>query len=241
MRKALSIFIIAILLFASCREKEPLVVVIENAVTDYDGNTYDAVQIGKQVWMKENLRTLHYADGTPVSSDDVYLVEEPANTFEEYPEEYGFLYTDDAAALGGSRSNDASNAVQGICPDGWHLPSRYEWLILSRYVEQFTSDVVGALCAPVGWGPDTNGIHNPEEINSFAFSALPSRKMEYYSYSKPVASFWTSTVYETEASHPPVLYKYDMVVLDYYSNFQYEFWCYGGHFPAASVRCVRDK
>lgn len=237
MKNNLFLFVLALFLFASCREKEPVVVVIENAVTDYDGNTYNAVQIGKQVWMKENLRTTHYADGTPLGENDYYLVEEPFNA----PEEYGYLYIDKAAALGGSQSNDASGSVQGVCPDGWHLPSRYEWLIMSRYVEQFTGDVVGALCATVGWGPDTNGIHNPEEINSFAFSALPSRKMEYYSYSKPVASFWTSTVYETDASHPPVLHKYDMAVLDYYSNFQYEFWCYGGHFPAASVRCVRNE
>ena len=237
MKNNLPLFVLAVLLLASCREKEPVVKVIENAVTDYDGNTYNAVQIGKQVWMKENLRTTHYADGTPVGSDDICSVEQRANTSEEY----GFLYSDEAAALGGSYNNDASNSVQGICPDGWHLPSRYEWLVLSRYVQQFTDDVVGALSAPAGWAPDTNDIHNTSDINSFQFSALPSRRIEYYSYSKPVGCFWSSTVYQTGESHPPVIYTYDMTVMDYYNNTQLYFFRYGGMFPFASVRCVRDK
>ena len=37
---------------------------IPNAVTDIDGNSYDAVRIGEQVWMASNLRTTKYADNT---------------------------------------------------------------------------------------------------------------------------------------------------------------------------------
>ena len=37
-------------------------------VTDYDGNVYNTVQIGNQCWMKEDLRTTHYANGTGLSS-----------------------------------------------------------------------------------------------------------------------------------------------------------------------------
>ena len=46
--------------------------VIPNAVTDYDGNTYDAVKIGEQVWMRQNLRTKHYADSTSILQGSSY-------------------------------------------------------------------------------------------------------------------------------------------------------------------------
>jgi hypothetical protein len=35
-------------------------------VLDYDGYLYETVKIGSQVWMKSNLRTTHWADGTPI-------------------------------------------------------------------------------------------------------------------------------------------------------------------------------
>ena len=53
---------------------------IPDAVTDVDGNHYDAVRIGDQVWMKQYLRTTRYADGTEIpqstfSSSDTPLAE----------------------------------------------------------------------------------------------------------------------------------------------------------------------
>jgi hypothetical protein len=36
------------------------------SVLDYDGYLYGAIKIGTQVWMDSNLRTTHWADGTPI-------------------------------------------------------------------------------------------------------------------------------------------------------------------------------
>ena len=46
--------------------------VLRNAVKDVDGNKYDAVKIGKQVWMKSNLRTTHFRDKSPVPQGDIF-------------------------------------------------------------------------------------------------------------------------------------------------------------------------
>ena len=41
-------------------------------VTDVEGNVYNTVKIGNQCWTKENLRTTHFANGTPILSGDLY-------------------------------------------------------------------------------------------------------------------------------------------------------------------------
>ena len=89
-------------------------------VTDYDNNTYNTVQIGNQCWMKENLRTTHYSDGTSIP-----LGSSGSNTtaYCYYPDDsvsnvgtYGYLYNW-PAVMGNSSSSSANpSGVQGICP-----------------------------------------------------------------------------------------------------------------------------
>ena len=40
--------------------------IMKDVVTDIDGNHYDAVKIGDQIWMMQNLKTTRYADGTEI-------------------------------------------------------------------------------------------------------------------------------------------------------------------------------
>lgn len=84
-------------------------------VTDFDGNVYETVTIGTQTWMKENLRSQHYADGTPI--DEAYAYDDNESNVTVY----GRLYTWAAVMATGKSTNS-----QGICPDGWHVPSKAE-------------------------------------------------------------------------------------------------------------------
>ena len=104
----------------------------ELLVRDCDGNTYKTVEIGTQVWMAENLQVTHYQDGTPipnVSSDDAWskLTTGALCWYENdpstYKDVYGALYNYYAVIDG-----------RKLCPIGWHIPTKEEWLILENYL-----------------------------------------------------------------------------------------------------------
>jgi uncharacterized protein (TIGR02145 family) len=89
-----------------------------DVLTDIDGNKYSTVKIGEQVWMKENLKVTHSPDNTPIQSS-IYQ-NDSLNL-----EIHGRLYSWNAA-MNGSKEEGA----QGICPNGWHIPSDEEIKIL---------------------------------------------------------------------------------------------------------------
>ena len=108
-------------------------------VFDVDGNEYATVLIGAQCWMKENLRTKHFPDGIsiPVTANDSIFM---SSCYYDYTSssiplaKRGLLYNWPAAMYGASSSNANPSGVQGVCPNGWHVPSDAEWTQLTDYV-----------------------------------------------------------------------------------------------------------
>jgi uncharacterized protein (TIGR02145 family) len=161
-----------------------------STVTDYDGNVYRIVQIGDQLWMAENLRAFHYADGTPIplvestaawdnmeGSDKAYCWYENSIA---YRNAFGGLYTWAAAMNGAGSSNTNPSGVQGVCPTGWHLPSDEEWKQLEIYIEMSQAEADSE-----GWrGTDQGGrlkesgyahwqFPNTGASDQYGFTALP--------------------------------------------------------------------
>ena len=131
---------------------------------DIDGNAYNTVKIGNQCWMKENLRVTKFPDGTaitqiPLVMDTTYLLgHAPAYYRDQHPDvtfyEYNlaaalngtlnFVQVGGTGTTGGADWNDnpiiirpdgQMTYVQGICPDGWHLPGYYDdWNTLKNYL-----------------------------------------------------------------------------------------------------------
>lgn len=152
------LFFVLVLLLYSCHQEENKPTapnnVIPNAIKDIDGNSYDAVVIGQQTWMLQNLRTKKYADGTPITymydpSDpsDYPICTSPGETSymsseNSYPPNAnistGLLYNWLAAVNCSNSSNTVPSHVQGACPNGWHIPSKAEWQQLVDYVESMT-------------------------------------------------------------------------------------------------------
>ena len=93
-----------------------------------DGHTYKTVEIGKQVWMAENL---NYDDQT-----ESFCYEDKEENCTKYGRLYTFAAVVDSAKMFGDENLDCGDTItscdekessEGICPEGWHLPSRYEW------------------------------------------------------------------------------------------------------------------
>ena len=95
-------------------------------IKDVDGNFYNTVQIGTQVWMAENLKTTGYSDATPIplveNYDEWADLTLPAycwyNNDSLNREDFGALYNWYVVESG------------KLCPDGWHIPTDEEWLEL---------------------------------------------------------------------------------------------------------------
>ncbi len=221
----------------------------ESVVNDYDGNVYNTVQIGDQCWMKENMRTTHYSNGTLImqgnmsqSSTTTCYYYNPSNA-----QNYGYLYNW-PAAIGIGISNSSN---QGVCPLGWHLPGDAEWIQLIQYIgsqSQYVcnnniENVAKALSSTTGWiysnyNVNCNVGYSPNNNNSSGFDAVPAG---YFSLNTPNiyggfyevgenAMFWSCTSSSNnEAYCMELYYNYSTAFRNSYSKS-----------IGASVRCLRD-
>ena len=177
-------------------------------VSDFDGNIYNTITIGTQVWMKENLKTTHYFDGSnlidgtgrgDISGDfntKYYFsqMDNPNNA-----DIYGYLYTWAAAMNGMPSSNTNPSNIQGVCPTGWHLPSEMEW--------QQLIDYLGGIQVAGGKIKETGTVHwlspNTGATNESDFTALPGSyrsATSYYPALGGVTHFWSSTENSSDRS-----------------------------------------
>ncbi len=231
-----------------------------STVTDYDGNIYTTVQIGNQCWMKENLRTTHYANGDSIG---LWGSENSIGPHREYPRNitqfvftYGYLYNWLAVMHDAGSSNSNPSGVQGICPNGWHVPSEAEWTQLTNFVAgqtQYTcdgggTDIAKALSSTGYWHSNENTCavgNDPSANNKTGFSAIPTgtyyfssdygeRHGYYYQYFGKVAGFWSATEYAGNSNQVYLhLFSYDSSkVSDNYI---------GNVHSLGSVRCLRDE
>jgi uncharacterized protein (TIGR02145 family) len=181
-------------------------------MTDGDNNVYHVLLLGGQCWMKENLRTTHYADGTSISSAPANDIFWTSSTVAYYynpgsPNVNGYLYN--WKAVMGSASSSANNpsGVQGICPNGWHVPSDAEWTELESYVSsqsQYqcsnnTVNIAKALASTTGWTSNSTSCavgNNQSGNNATGFGALPVGYVNDHGwdhFNSNTAYFWSAT------------------------------------------------
>jgi uncharacterized protein (TIGR02145 family) len=193
-----------------------------------DGQTYKTVVIGKQTWMAQNLN---------IETEKSFCF----NTDSSNCTKYGRLYTWAAAmdSAGEWSSNgkgcgyksecSAMSPVRGVCPNGWHLPTKAEFETLFSAVGG--DSVAGKMLKSTsGWNFAKASGNGSDD---YAFSALPVGYRDGggdYTYVGNEATFWISTEKSDEYAYAMrLIYRNDNADVDYRPKFM-----------AFSVRCVKD-
>lgn len=123
---------------------------------EYAGETYTTTVIDGVTWMAENLRYL--PEGAALGEN----VWEPG-TGTTQSGNLGLLYTY-ATAMNGTTSTDGGR-VQGICPSGWHIPSRAELeTLMSSVTPDFVSDA--GYCGETGYWLETTSMLMSSELDA---------------------------------------------------------------------------
>ena len=193
-----------------------------------DNQTYKWVEIGPQKWMAENLN-YDTLDGT---GSWCY-----SNTA-SYCDTYGRLYNWSTSMLIDSSYNSATwggDTVehQGICPDGWHVPTKTEWQVLVDYVN-LADDGSDNSTEGTSLKADTSLWSSGAGTDMFEFSALPGGYYHGSSFDSVSHSgyWWTATEYSSTNAGYRLMYYNTFAGLDS-DNYSKEY--------GLSIRCVKDS
>ena len=158
------------------------------SVTDIDGNTYDYITYGTQVWTVENAAMETYRDGTPIPqvTDDTewsnlttgawcYHNNDPTK-----PRFYNWY------AVMGIHGTDPDTPNKEFAPDGWHVPSDAEWTTLENHLiaNSYNYDqtntgnkIAKSMASNTGWvfsSTEIGAVSNDQSLNnSSEFNAVP--------------------------------------------------------------------
>jgi uncharacterized protein (TIGR02145 family) len=206
---------------------------LKAGITDSrDSKAYNAVLIGTQKWMAENLN--YNATGSRCYGDNT------GDDSQNRCATYGRLYNWATAMANSASSNKNPSGVQGVCPSGWHLPSDAEWDALMKVVNPSCSN--GANCANAGtelkaasgWNTGSGYMAGTDD---YGFSALPGGNgySSGGSFSNAnVGSYgywWSASEGNSESAYSRRMrYNYELVSWGDYDKY-YLF----------SVRCVKDE
>ena len=151
--------------------KIPPVVDYGTLIDGRDSIEYKTVMIDGKTWMAQNLAYLPEVHTDLSDTDPRYYVYEYSGTSTSEAKAtdnygiYGVLYNLPAVLNGAATSSANPSGVQGVCPTGWHVPSKAEWGDLDTYLRSvgFADEPALAIKAICAWydggdGEDTFGL-----------------------------------------------------------------------------------
>lgn len=231
---------------------------MKNPVIDKrDGNQYKWVKIGEQRWMAQNLAWLpsvNAPDDSSWTQKRYYVYDYTGTNVSEAKlsanyKLFGVLYNHPAAMEKADSSSRIPSGVQGACPQGWHVPSWGEFLILRDFLVNngysypgIHNAIAKSMAAKTGWDyseiPGAVG-NDPGTNNSSGFTGLAGghyswyRDQRFFSIGES-CNWWTSTQNTQDYSNN---FFNNAVLLNTRTNLaQYLTVAWYGYY----VRCVRN-
>ncbi len=178
----------------------------------YGNQTYKTVVIGEQTWFAENLN---------YNVEDSYCSEDDSANCTKYGRLYPWVRAMNLPLSCSSDycSSQINSPHRGICPEGWHIPSKADWEVMMAYIG---SNGGRKLKAISGWNSKGNGS------DDFGFSALPGGYSGYYTGER---GDWCSASEEAHIGMSGFSMSYDYSFADMHSF---------GKYNGLSVRCLQD-
>jgi uncharacterized protein (TIGR02145 family) len=200
--------------------------VYNEIVKDIDGNLYNTVTIGDQVWTVENLRTTRYNDGTPI-------------LFNPSVETWGKGTTGKYAFYANSEDNNLKTyfgalynwyavSSQKLAPKGWHVPTDEEWDDLQNFLVDngynydglaIENKIAKSMASKANWTGINLEVgtvgHDVSTNNKSGFSGYPAGmrmndgKFDFADY---YCAWWSSTESSEEEAYIRIL-RFDKVAL----------------------------
>jgi uncharacterized protein (TIGR02145 family) len=212
---------------------------------DVDGNFYETVKLGTQVWMGENLKTSRYNDGTVIpliTGDTAWArLSTPGRCwYNNDSSTYGALYNWYVVDV-------ANNGHKNVCPTGWHVPSSAEMMALGDYLiaNGFNYDgtttynrVAKSLAATTNWSSSTvegapGNTDYPAYRNKTGISCLPGGWRSIYGSYEFLG--YTGYWWSASEAFPGAA---EMFSLAY--NYNYSIGSNENEKIGGSIRCLRD-
>lgn len=203
----------AIVTAASVTVAQPAFLCGRDSITDVDGNKYPTVQLGGQCWLAQNLRTRHLPEDPTRPIDGVFC--QGTNCLTALGAHYTWQ-----ALMNGASSASGQEEIQGVCPFGWHVPTREEWDQLNSF-----------LSVDGNGGPGSNvpgkmrGADSPS-----GFDALPAGNWGYAVFQGENSVFWTATQHSGERAFYRILNNFPLLGQGHVEKLN-----------GLSARCVKNR
>jgi uncharacterized protein (TIGR02145 family) len=167
-------------------------IVVYRTITDKrDDQEYNVIKIEDQWWMAENVNFGKQINSKQQPSRVGGIEKFCYNDKTENCDGMGGLYTWGEMMSYKRPDDGVIGTRQGVCPDGWHIPTDSEWDTLATYLEK--KGVVGDQLKNFRyWRPSLQG----RSISTTGFSALPAGRMDNsgnFYYIGSSTTFWSAT------------------------------------------------